>query len=72
MRRLIALAACAALLAACAPDPSVRNRDTTDGGALPKEHPQGIVSSFPPYDNSFTPLRCLPNGEATVCSRDLK
>ncbi len=57
-------------LTACASDPSVRHRDTTDGGALPKDHPRGIVSSFPPADSSFARLRCLPNGEETVCTRD--
>ncbi len=69
MRNLLAFTLGAALLAACAPDPSLRNRDTTDGGGLPREHPPGVVAAFPPADTSATPLRCLPNGEATVCSR---
>ena len=71
MRRLLAHAVLLVSLAACsaAPDPEVRRRDTSDRGQLPKEHPMGIISAVPPADNSFTPLRCLPNGPGYECSR---
>ena len=58
-------------LAACsvAPNPALRNRDISDRGNLPKEHPLGILSSVPPADTSDKPLRCLPNGPGYECSR---
>ncbi len=61
---LLALAACSAT-----PDPALRNRDISDRGNLPKQHPLGIISATPPADTSFTPLRCLPNGPGYECTR---
>ena len=71
MRRLLATACLLGCLAACsaAPDPALRNRDISDRGNLPKEHPLGVISAVPPADTSFTPLRCLPNGPGHECSR---
>ncbi len=71
MRRLLASLALLGSLAACsvAPNPALRQRDISDRGNLPKDHPLGVISAVPPGDTSFTPLRCLPNGPGYECSR---
>ncbi len=37
--------------------------------APPPPSPRGIVAAFPPQDPSFTPLRCLPQGQSIECKR---
>ncbi len=54
-------------LASCtAPSQSALQR----AAAPPPPGPQGILSSAPPADSSFYPLRCLPDGPDTFCKRD--
>jgi hypothetical protein len=36
---------------------------------LDRAHPPGRISSFPPADSSFSPLRCWMDGPNTFCSR---
>ena len=71
MRRLLAISALLCGLAACsaAPDPALRQRDISDRGNLPKQHPLGVISAVPPADTSMTLLRFLPNGPGYECSR---
>jgi len=70
--RLIPICAALALLAGCGlPPPSAEQRrqaqyDVPQNGP----HPQGFIASAPPSDFSANPLRCRPNGEDTVCTRD--
>ncbi len=57
----------AACLGACTA-PSEAARQRLAAPAPPS--PRGIVSSAPPADSSFYPLRCLPDGPNTICKRD--
>ena len=60
---------CLALAGCATHDPEARARDTRDGAGLPRQTPSGVLSSFPPADTSFTPLRCKTLGPETECTR---
>ncbi len=60
---------CLALAGCAVHDAEARARVTRDGAGLPRQTPRGVLSSFPPADTSFTPLRCKTLGPETECTR---
>jgi hypothetical protein len=63
------------LLSACtgAPPTAAQRaaaQDDLNPSGRPYVGPPGIVSSAPPADPSFSPLRCHPEGPGEVCNRD--
>jgi hypothetical protein len=69
---LLRLIPCAVMLAmaACAGPPgAARPHAAANADGAAPTGPRGIVSSFPPADNSFVPLRCKPDGPNTICTR---
>jgi hypothetical protein len=70
--RLFPLIAATVLLASCGlPPPSAEQRRQAQYD-VPQDgpHPKGYIASSPPGDFSANRLRCRPNGEDTVCTRD--
>jgi len=63
------------LLAACTGAPPTAEqraaaRDDLNPSGRPYVGPPGILSSAPPSDPSFSPLRCHYEGPGEVCNRD--
>ncbi len=72
--RLMPLILLSVLAACTGKPPSAAQRaaaqDDLNPSGRPYVGPPGIISSAPPADSSFSPLRCHPEGPGEVCKRD--